>query len=468
MLARLLAPNDFGLVALGTTLIVVATAFTELSMNQALVHSREPTRDHYNTAWTLGVCRGLLLATIFALAAPFIAEMYKEPRLDNIMYALAIGTFLSGLQNPRLVSLQRNLQFHQTFLIGSSAMLVNVASAISVAVIYKSYWALIVGTLAGQVTGLILSYSMFPYRPDISFGKFRELWSFSVWVSLGQIANTLNYRFDQFLVGTFAGRSELGLYTVGSRIAILPGQEIVRPLTTTLFPAFSLVRDDQNRLRRAYQRVQGLVTSIALPASVGFGLIADPAVRLLLGPKWHDAIPVVQMIAVLYSLDTLGSLVAPLGMSSGQTRTLFIRNLQKLAIRAPLLAGGLALGGLMGLLYGRMIAGVVGVIVDMVMIDRIIGLSVLSQLRANFRCFAATAAMSAVTLGIQPFLPVQTGVVMQVAQIAMIVALAVAVYVITTWVLWRISRRPDGPEREIIDVAGKVVRRLKREQLSPK
>ena len=121
----------------------------------------------------------------------------------------------------------------------------------------------------------------------------------------------------------FLGRAELGLYSVGSRLAVLPGQEIVRPLTGTLFPAFRLTADDPERLRRAYQRVQCLVTAIALPASIGFGLIADPVVRLALGDKWLGAIPVIQLLAAIYSLDTFGSLVTPLSMAKGETRLLF-------------------------------------------------------------------------------------------------------------------------------------------------
>src|SRR5262249_57037343 len=120
----------------------------------------------------------------------------------------------------------------------------------------------------------------------------------------------------------------------------------------------------------------------ALRASLGFGLIADVVVRLVLGGKWLGAVPVIQLAAAIYAIGTFGSLVTPLGMAKGQTRLLFVRNLQKFAVRVPMIAIGLVLGGFMGVLYSRMIAGAVGVVVDMTMIDRLIGVSLIEQLRA--------------------------------------------------------------------------------------
>lgn len=460
VLARLLAPADFGLVALATSMLVVLQAFTELSLSQALIHTRDPTPDHYNTAWSLGLARGLMIALGFALAAPLAANAYSEPRLQDVMFALAVSAALGGLQNPKLVMLRKDLSFHQQGILSIAATLMNVGVAITIAALFRSYWALVAGLLAGQATNVILSYILLPFRPALRLKHFRELWRFSVWVSLGQIVNTLNYRFDHLLVGTFLGRADLGLYTIGSRLAVLPGQEMVRPLTGTLFPAFSLTADDPVRLRRAYQRIQGVVTAIALPASIGFGLIADPLVRLALGEKWLDAIPVIQLLAAIYSIDTFGSLVTPLGMAKGQTRLLFVRSVQKFAMRVPMIAIGLVLGGFPGLLYARVIAGAAGVVVDMTMIDRLLGMSLMEQIRANLRAILSTTAMvlSVVLLRTSLVLPGDSKglALMLIATIA----LSVFVYAATSWLLWRVAGRPKGPETEVIEAGAKILKRV--------
>lgn len=468
VLARILAPADFGVVALATSMLAVLSAFTELSMSQALIRTSEPTAEHYNTAWTLGLARGLLLGAGFAVAGPFLASAYNEPRLDGIMYALAISAVIGGLSNPKLAMLTKGLQFHQTAILGIASSLASVLLSVGVAAFYKSYWALVVGILAGQVVNVVLSYVFLPYRPGVTWSRFRELWGFSVWVSLSQIVNTLNYRLDQLLVGLVLGRQELGYYTVGSRLATLPGQELVRPLTATLFPAFRMVADDKVRLRSAYARVQGLVTAIALPASLGFGLIADPAVRLLLGEKWIGAIPVVQLSAILFSTSTLGTLVVPLALACGETKTIFVRNLQMLVVRAPIMMIGLYQGGLMGMLYARMVAGVIGVAVDLVMIRGLIDLSVVGQLRANIRCFIASAVMAAVALGIQAVLPPATGALWSTVFLVFIIAASAASYVGASFILWLLTGRPAGPEKEVLDAGRSLLRRIgRRSRLSP-
>jgi O-antigen/teichoic acid export membrane protein len=461
VLARLLVPADFGLVALGTSMLVVLQAFTELSLSQALIHTREPTPDHYNTAWSLGFGRGLLIGLGFALAAPFAASAYNEPRLEGVMLALGANAILSGLQNPKLVMLQKQLNFHQEAIRSISAMLLQVTVSITVAVIFRSYWALIAGMLTGQVTNVILSYTLVPFRPALGWKHFRELWSFSVWLSLGQIVNTLNYRFDQLLVGTFLGRADLGLYTVGGRLSIMPGQEIVRPLTKTLFPAFSLTADNTARLGRAYQRVQGVVTAIALPASMGFALIADPVVRLALGEKWLGAIPVIQLLAAIYSIDTFGSLVNPLAMAKGATRLLFMRNMQKFAVRVPIIAIGMFAGGFMGLLYGRMIAGAIGVIVDMSMIERLAGVSLIEQFRANLRAILSTLAMVLAVVLFRDFAFFGDGKEGLILRLVATIVLAVQVYFATSWLLWLAAGRPNGPETEAIETGAKLLKMLR-------
>ena len=462
VLARLLMPTDFGLVALGTSMLAVVQAFTELSMSQALIHTREPTPDHFNTTWSLGLARGVLIGLGFALAAPLVADAYNEPRLESIMFALGASAVLSGLANPKLVMLQKELNFHQVAIRSIASMLVQVAVSITVAAIFRSYWALVAGLLAGQVATVLVSYTLVPFRPALGWKHFRELWSFSVWVSLGQVVNTLNYRFDQLLVGTYLGRSELGLYTVGSRLSVLPGQEIVRPLTNTLFPAFRLTADDPERLRRAYQRVQAAVTAVALPASIGFALIADPVVRLALGEKWIGAIPVIQLMAAIYSIDTFGSLVNPLGMARGQTRLLFIRAVQKFAMRVPIIAIGLVLGGLMGLLYGRMLAGAIGVIIDMSMVGRLTGVGVTEQFRANLRAILATAAMVLAAALLPHLIPFGNDEEGMLAKIVATILLAVHVYFATSWLLWRIAGRPNGPETEAIELGARLLRMVRR------
>lgn len=461
VLARLLVPADFGLVALASSLLLTLSAFTEISMASALVHLREPTEDHYHTGWTLNVVRGVLLALIFCAIAPPISDLYDEPRLEQVMYVLSASVVLTGLANPRLIMLQKQLIFRQIFFVGVAQNVVTVAVSIVLALIYRSYWALAFGTVAGQLANVIVSYALFPFRPRFGLKHMRELWSFSIWLALGQVVNTVNFRFDHLLIGGYLGRASLGHYSVGSNIAIAPTREAVQPLAQTLFPAFSLLADNADRLRRGYQRAQATITAIALPAGIGFALIADPVVRLAMGEKWAPAIAVVQVIACLYAVQTLGSQAKPLAMATGATRLLFNRSLQMFLLRLPLVATGMYFWGLPGVLAGRATSGTIGTLINILMVRQLVGLKVREQLRVNLRCIASVALMIAAVLSVQALLPDGADSWSRLIVIFASAGTGAIVYIGATSLLWRAAGRPVGPEAEILQFAGKLLGRLR-------
>ena len=457
VVARLLVPEDFGLVALASSLLLTLSAFTEISMASALVHLKEPTDDHYHTGWTMNVIRGVLVALLFCAIAPPVADLYDEPRLAGVMYVLSLSVVLTGLANPRLIMLQKKLIFRQLFYVTLSQNVVTVVVSIVLALIYRSYWALAFGTVAGQLANVVVSYALLPFRPRFGFRHARDLWSFSIWLAMGQVVNTVNFRFDHLLIGGYLGRTELGHYSVGSRIAIAPTREAVQPLAQSLFPAFSLLTDDVDRLRRGYQRAQATITSIALPAGIAFALVADPLVRLTMGEIWAPAIPVIQVIACLYAVQTLGSQAKPLAMATGATRLLFNRSLQMFLLRLPLVAAGMYFWGLPGVLAGRALSGTIGTIINMFMVRTLVGLKLGEQVAVNLRCFGGTAAMVAAMAAVQAALPPPEGMIELAAAVALPVLAAVPAYLAARWLLWRLAGRPRGHETEALETARRLV-----------
>jgi PST family polysaccharide transporter len=169
-------------------------------------------------------------------------------------------------------------------------------------------------------------------------------------------------------------------------------------------------------------------------------------------------VPVVEIVAAIYSIDTLGSLATPLGLAKGQSRLLFVRSLQKFAVRVPIIALGLILGGMMGLLYARMTAGVIGVAIDMAMVARLTGISTVEQLRANQRAILATGAMAAAVLALRE-LALFSGVEHNVAlSLAAAVLVGVLAYGATSLLLWLLAGRPCGPESEVMEAGAKLLR----------
>lgn len=458
ILARLLTPSDFGLVAIGTAIFLILSSVTEMSLSQALIRQGDLRDDHFHVAWTLGLLRGLFLAALIGTAAYPLALLYREPRLEEILYALALCMFISGLSNPRRVLLSRQLIFWQDSLISVSQKLTQVLVSILVAVYFRSYWAIIWGMLAGQVVAILISYTILPLRPKFLLRGARDFWSFSVWLTLGQAINTINWRFDQLLIGQMLGRMTLGYYAVGDNLAQMPTREVIAPLTQTVFPALSRLSNDKVRLVSAYQRCQTLVTAVALPAGIGCALVADPLIRAAMGEKWAGAIPVVQALSAVFAVQTLGSLVQPLGMAKGATRMLFQRDLQMFFLRLPVVIGGMLVAGLPGLLLARVVMGLVGILFNMSIVRKLTGLALVAQLLANTRAILAAIAMVLVVLAVERAgLVPEDGRAISLLMHAFVVSLVGALaYIGITAFLWHSMGRPEGPETEMLVIVRKI------------
>lgn len=462
VLAWYLVPADFGLVAIATTLMLIVGSVTQLSLGQALIRHEAPGESHFSAAWTLGATRGVLLALLFAASSWPVASFYNEPRLVEVMLVLGIGLVISGLGNPRRIMLQRELIFWQEFTLNVSQKLVGFIVTVVLAMAFRNYWALVIGTLAYQVTSLVVSYTVLPFRPRITFKHMREFFSFSAWLTAGQIVNTFNWRFEYLLIGKLLGAAPLGIYTVGNTLSQLPTREATTPLTQTFYPGFARVRDNPERLAAAYQRAQAMLVAMALPAGIGMAVVAEPLILLVMGEKWEPAIFIVQALASVFALQTLGSLVQPLGMAKGETKLLFIRDTQMLVVRLPIIIGGLLLGGLPGVIYARVFTGLLAAFVNMFLVRRLIGLPVLRQLAANRRALASVAVMAvSVLLAAQYLGPAEDRTVLLRHLIGLIGTGAVA-YVGTSLLLWLAARRPDGPETEVLRFAGKILAKARR------
>ena len=450
ILARYLDPSAFGLVLIGTSVAAVLTAATELSTSNALIALSCPSKNHYDSAWTLGVIRGLFLASGVAVFAPYVAEMYGDPRLVEVLTSMGLLPLVSSLRSPYLARLERDLVFHQIFYMDLVFSVTTFITSILIAVMTGSYWSLIAGTILGTGAATLASFVLAPYRPHFSLRSWKELIGFSAWVSVAQLVSTLNYRFDQLIVGWYLGKVELGLYAVGGRIAQLPGREATRPLVSTLFAAYSTVREDRVRLEGMYRRSQNFIAAVAFPVSAFTAIIADSLVRCLMGDQWSEVVMVIQVLAVVVMLETFGSLVEPLALSSGQQRALVLREAQKITLRIPLLIAGTLAGGFQGLIYARALAGVLCVFIDMSIVRRILDLGLPKQFFDSWRVIVSTAVM-AIGLSLMKLIVFSpSGLLDFFGWLAMLIVSGGMMYIASILFLWERCGRPDGAEHDFV------------------
>lgn len=465
VLARFLTPADFGLVAIGTTLLTIIGAVTDLSLASALVQRTTVEDAHFHTAWTLNIVRSVLVSMVFCAISPVVVYFYGDERLFGVLLWLSFSIFLTGFNNPKMVVLTRRLEFWQDFVQSVGQKLVGFVVGVGVAFLYQSYWALIAGALASQLSGVIVSYVVCPYRPRFALSKAAELWGFSVWLSLGQLVNILNWKFDHLLVGARLGQEALGHYSVGDNIAGMPTRELVAPIERTLFPGFARIGGDVSRLQKAYVSAQTMVCFFALPAGVGFAIIAQPLVLMAMGERWLPIVKVIEFVSVTVALQTVSSAAQPLAMAGGQTKMLFKRDLTSFCLRIPMIIVGLHLGGLFGLLVARAVSTIVSIGMNMYVVKTMIDLGFVKQLRQNFRSIVGVLAMAAVLILVKGALNQGATSISPAMSVLLLVPLGGLVYFGVSLVLWVFSGKPDATELVVLNAGRTVLRRVFRSSL---
>lgn len=458
ILARLLTPADFGIVAIATAVLTVAMSATEASIQPALIQCKEPTRHHLDTVWTLSLIRAFLIFIAMLACAWPLSRAYGDARLVPVLVVSGITGAFAEFYNPRLTMAMRAMRFAPlvTFQICQKSF--GLVLSIALAVTFRTYWAIIIGNAAGAVMASIGSHFLLRYRPRFSVRHFREIWGFSGWMFINQLCETLNWRFDQLVIGLSVTKAQLGFYSMADSLAVIPSRELTSPLRNALFAGLSSLAEQPERLRTSFMRAQSSVAMLTAPAAVGMALAADPAIRLLLGEKWVATIPFVRILALSYAIDTFITVVRPLGMAMGQTKYLFVRQLVALFIRIPLIVAGLMSGGLVGAAIGRALGSLANSLISMLVTRRLLGLPVSSQVASHSETLWGLLVMCALVTSAQLSFPPQL-LAMPLLQLPLLIAMAGLAYCGSIFAIWRLRGGPEGPVSEIVGVVAGLFRR---------
>jgi lipopolysaccharide exporter len=279
---------------------------------------------------------------------------------------------------------------------------------------------------------------------------------------LGQIVNTLNWKLDHLLIGSYLGVKSLGYYSVGDNLAAMSTRETIGPLQTTLFPGFKQIVHDNVRLKLAYKSAQSLITAIALPIGVGCALIAHSLVLLAMGAKWLPVVQIIQVLSCVFALQTLSSPVQPLAMAKGETKLLFKRDMFSFAIRVPIIIAGLFLGGLVGIIYARSITGLIAIFINMHLVRRLIGTKILEQITDNARSLMSIAVMAVGVMYLECLIGCDGSPVDLMLKIGAFIFSGASLYITSHFILWKVAGKPIGPETEVVRIVSKLTAKVKR------
>ncbi len=450
-LVRLLRPEDFGLVSLAVSFTQSVELFSFIGIDDALVREKDPSRATYDTAFTLGLIRGLALAAIISLGAYPASLFFNEPRLTVIIMALALGFAVEGATNVGIADFRRRFDFHLEFQLWIVPRAIGAFSGIIAAYVLRTYWALVIATLSHRIPRVIATYIMHPYRPRLTLSEWRRLSSYSFWNWLNGMIAVASGQVDTFVIGRTMGATQVGFYGLGGEMASLPQTELVDPLMRTAFSAFSESRRREESPAEIWLRIASAAALLSVPATLGISLVAHDFVRVVFGERWVAAVPLVQLFGVFATLGVFSALTNCMFQAYGQLRT-------QAAIRSVLMVSRVVVMllvihpyGLIGAAWAGCGLAVVETSTVCVIAFRRIGISFHRQvIPVLWRGLLATAVMVgslwALGLGWAPP-PVGRDPYLGLFGVS---ALGAAIYGVTLGLLWVASGRPDGPERDLL------------------
>jgi PST family polysaccharide transporter len=298
VIARLLTPADFGLVALAMVFVVLANLFVDQGLGDALVQRRDLTRAHIDTAFWAALALGIGLTLGGVVLAIPIAMLLNEPQLQPILQALSVVFTLTALNAIQMSILRRELRFRSLALRTMFSIAGGGVVGVILALLGYGAWALVGQQLAGAGLSVLALWWASPWRPSLSFSgaHFRELFGFGANVVGSDLLYFVTRYSDNFLVGTVLGTVPLGIYAVGHRILDSANQLLIGITRKVTFPALARVQHEPERLRRGYLRLTSLSSSLILPGYVGAALVAPEMIQLLFGQRWIEAGPIAALL----------------------------------------------------------------------------------------------------------------------------------------------------------------------------
>lgn len=453
VLARLLVPADFGLVAMALSVAGLVELITLLGFDLALIRKTDATRAHYDAAWTLGIMFRTIAALCLAASAPAVAAFFSDERLVNIIYVYAFVSLVSGFENIGVVAFRKELKFNQEFKFQLIKKLLAVIATVAMAVYFKSYWALVLGTLFSQIIGVGLSYWIHSYRPRLDVSVWRELLGFSAWVVFNNLMLYVRKRGTDFIIGPMLGAQALGGYRVAKEIASLPTTELTMPIMRSVFPGFAKIKDDPARLREAYLLAQGAVVTATLPICVALLLLVEQCVFILLGPKWMSIAELVQISTLYGVLKILQGNSQSLFMAAGRPYWVGVIVAVEVVIFLPLtyflIKSG---GGIEMAAWAAVIGSIVIAPFVQFLISRILGLRRFEFFRVLLRPSLSAVLMSLALWTLQTYFPPVDGLIRALWTLLISLLVGGLVYMLSLTLLWILSGRPDGIERRVLEV----------------
>ncbi len=431
VLARLLVPDDFGVVGMAMVVIAMGQLFADFGIGSAIVQSRDTDPTSVDSAFWANVAIAGLVAAGLSVSAGWIALFYGDPRVAPVLISLSISLVIAAMVNVPRALLHKAMDFSSDARAQVLGTLAGSIVAVAAAVAGIGVWSLVLQSIVGNLGILLITTWKAAWRPRlvVSWSSLRPLLDFSMGLLGSSLLGLATRNADNVLIGKFLGSGPLGFYSMAYRIMLFPLNQVSDVIVKVLFPTLSTLQREPARYRRAYLLAISSIATMTFPMMLGLHVVLDDFVVVVVGEEWLPMLTILKVFCVLGMIQSIGTTAGAIYTSTGRTRLLFVLNLWF----APAIVGSFVIGlrwGIDGVAVAYAIASSGAIFVSLAVAFRIVGLRMREFHRVLAGPMAATLIMYASVAGFLVFFG--AGFESALLRLAVSVPLGVVAYVVAS------------------------------------
>jgi O-antigen/teichoic acid export membrane protein len=447
VLARLLMPEDFGIVAAVMAVVAILDGFFEFGFDLALIRNKDARREDFDTVWTMRFLKGAVFGLLVMAVSPAVAHYAQDEAVVLISVAIGLGLVIRGFENIGIVQFEKDLRYDRLFAIRLYPRLAGAATTVALAFALRSYWAIVLGAMMQNVYMAVFSYWLCDYRPRLRLQGAGAIWRFSKWILLSGISRKIFGSMDRFLLAGWIDKRQLGLYTVSGSVASMITNELVGAVGNALIPGYAKLQDELARLRAAFLMSQAAFVSLLVPTAVACVVLAHELTAVVLGSQWLDSAHMLAGFAVFYVfysiVENLNRFMAMTGLQAVAAGSSLVRT----GLFVLLIYPAFRYGGIPLLIATKVALSSVEILYLARHCCRRIECRQRRYLSIYWRPAVASAAMAACLWALSRWLQAP-----ELVRLLAGVAVGSVVYGGCAMLLWRLTGRPAGLESLFVDL----------------
>lgn len=406
VMARLLSPNDYGVVGLLVVFVSIAQAFVDGGFSQALIRKKDRTEIDNSTVFYFNIVVSVVIYLIFYLFAPYVSVFYNMPTLTPFMRVICLSIIINAFGVVQRALFNANIDFKAQAKASLIAIVISGAIGITLALRGFGPWALVWQQLSNLIVNTLFLWIYSEWRPLLAYSwkSFKELFSFGSKLLATSLLNAIYNNIQTIVIGKLYSAKSLGLYSRAAHFADLPSQQFTSVFMRVTFPVLCKVQDDMERLTSVYRRMLRVSAYIVFPLLIGMAAVAHPMIEVFIGKQWIECAYMLQIICFAEMWYPIHAINLDILQVSGRS-DLFLKieiykkivSLSLLALSAPF--------GIIAMCYSNLLSSLICLYINTYYSSKILGISLLSQLKDLFPTISLAIVMFAIVQIIIFFIP---------------------------------------------------------------